>query len=79
MLYNVGTERNLVAFLLVYQQKQEQKQKLTVGSQEERSFLASSPAGTHGYIPVRYQDLCVFYISFFLLLVKERLVFFFFM
>jgi hypothetical protein len=36
------------------------KQKLTVGNQPVRSFLASSPAGTHGHRSVQYQDLCVF-------------------
>jgi hypothetical protein len=52
-----------------YLKMEKQKQKLTSGNQPARSFLASSPAGTHGHISVQCQDLCVF-LSLFLPIVK---------
>jgi hypothetical protein len=46
------------------------EQKFTAGNEPERSFLASSPFGTHGHRSVQCQGLCVFSPSLFLPLVK---------
>jgi hypothetical protein len=51
--------------------RDKQKQKLTAGNQPASSLLASGPAGTHGHIFVQSQDLCLFFLSFVLLIDKK--------